>query len=96
MANGHFGQSECAKGILLTLGLDGGAVKACMGDSEADKDHPLLQVAPQPWSRALSSSCKVSSQRGQLCSVSCIHSDAQSHAQHTLPPQQSCWREPAS
>ena len=44
MANGRFASPDCAEGVLRTLGLDVGTVAACMGDSEANEDHPLLQV----------------------------------------------------
>ena len=46
MANGRFGQPDCAEAVLLTLGLDGAAVNACMGDSDANEEHPLLMVSP--------------------------------------------------
>ena len=47
MANGKFGDAACADAETRTVGLDLAAVATCMGDSDADAEHPLLQVLPR-------------------------------------------------
>ena len=46
MANGKFGDAACAEVQTRALNLDPGAVSTCMGNSEADTEHPQLQVRP--------------------------------------------------
>ena len=45
MANGKFNNAECAKAEVEAIGLDNDKILECMGDSQADREHPLLQVA---------------------------------------------------
>lgn len=44
MANGKFGDAACAETETRAIGLDTSAVASCMGDSNADAEHDLLQV----------------------------------------------------
>lgn len=44
-ANGKFNNEECARSEVEALGLDYAKVANCMGDSQADMSHPLLEVA---------------------------------------------------
>ena len=54
MANGRFADRSCVRAQLDKVGLEEGAVDACMGDSTADGPHDLLQVRPTaPAPRAM-------------------------------------------
>ena len=42
MANGKFGSAACAAPLLKDAGIDPAAVEACVGDTDADVDPPVL------------------------------------------------------
>ena len=58
MANGKYADTACAEAETRIVGLDPAAVATCMGDSNADADHPLLQVKRHPnFDPAMQSCC---------------------------------------
>ena len=42
----RFGSEECAQEVALAAGIDVPSIVDCMGDSEADAPHDLLQATP--------------------------------------------------
>jgi hypothetical protein len=48
MAGGRY-DTACAEEQLRAAGVDVTAVNACMGPSNTDKSHPLMEV--KPWGR---------------------------------------------
>lgn len=72
-AAGKFNDAACAQAEVEAVGLENGKVLACMADSSADQDHPLLQVSHLSIRRE----CSLQLSRPPLMQLSASESKAQ-------------------